>query len=290
MEDTYAYEAQQAELYGEYFGSVLFIFLSMLVAPRCFSVGKRLVRPEKKSSPLHYNEPFILYLRSFIADKGGGKTVDPFFSMSGTEEESLVSVLNEIAPVFAIGNPSDRYLPYGANRIYVEDAEWKAKVHELAEHAKFVVLRLGYTSNFWWEVEKCMNIVGAEKILFIIPYKYKELPKLESYLFEHGFQTKTLSVDRSKPAKGEIASMLYYEKPGVFTFKNLPKHRFAYFSLSYIDVLKSAMADYSARFGLKYKQKNTQRKAIYIQLILLFLVCLFFVLSGISQIYLIQHR
>ena len=56
-------------------------------------------------------------------------------------------------PVVAIGNPSDRFPPYGAARGYFDDKTWHAAVADLAGKAMAIVICLDRTEGIMWEVD-----------------------------------------------------------------------------------------------------------------------------------------
>lgn len=115
------------------------------------------------------NAPAILYLRSFKDDKLTAKEVDSFLRPGVSEEEALVSVLDDIAPVLGVGRPNEKYLPDGASCIVITDAQWREKVAELAQKAELVALRLGSTDGVLWELQYCLENLDLEKLLLILP-------------------------------------------------------------------------------------------------------------------------
>lgn len=260
-EGTNAYAANYCELLGFYSTAVVILPLCGVLAMVCFLVSDRL-RCRRRKQPVNLRAPYILYLRSFAADKTTAKVVDPVFSGGRSEEEEMMEVLSEIAPVVAIGCPQDRSLPWGAGRIYVEEAEWKTKVEEMVTEAKLVVLRLGETRNFWWEVQTCLEKCDMAKLLFVIPVsrRFKEAVELAGYLEKHGVNISELPLSIDKPGKGSVSSLLFLGKDRRVLCENVKFPRFTFFFLSYQEILRNALAELFDRFGLPRRHMLPARK------------------------------
>jgi hypothetical protein len=145
----------------------------------CFVIGYGLIwgrkffkKPANKVLSEDKRLP-VVYLRSFKDDgKAAAPIVDPYFPASPvffTEEEYLVDALNDFGPCVAIGQPGEKLPDLGAARMYLDDDEWQDKVRELLVSSRLVVLRAGYTQNFFWEVEQSIKIATPQKIIMLIP-------------------------------------------------------------------------------------------------------------------------
>lgn len=110
-----------------------------------------------------YYDIFISYRHK------GGKQVASRLHKWLSEEEVLVSVLSDIAPVYAIGDPKDKKMPLGTSRIYIDDEHWKSTVIDMMNRAVVVVLRLGKTDSFWWKVETAVKNISLDKVMFVVP-------------------------------------------------------------------------------------------------------------------------
>lgn len=53
--------------------------------------------------------------------------------------------------------------------MYVDDADWKDVVNELAAKAQLVVLRPGITKALLWEAETVAQVAGGDKVAFYVP-------------------------------------------------------------------------------------------------------------------------
>jgi hypothetical protein len=121
--------------------------------------------------------PPVLYLRSFMDDAAASGPV-----LSGppgwvllfpkelvTEEELLARTLKDFGPVVTIGKPSEELRQLGAARMYVSDAEWQEKVSSLIHSSQLVVLRLGQTEGFWWELENAIRQMNPHQLVVLVP-------------------------------------------------------------------------------------------------------------------------
>ena len=145
--------------------------------------------------------PPILYLRSFLDDRKQTLVApSPWAIMSGvrppeylpfpwryilmanpirilrvlfgasadTSEEQLGLFLRRLGPFVAIGQPGERFASPGAARMYVSNEEWQDVVDSYLAQSKFVVLQPASTEGVWWEVERVLQRVAPEKILFCL--------------------------------------------------------------------------------------------------------------------------
>jgi len=113
----------------------------------------------------------VVYLRSFAADSLGAGVVNswPLLKFGYfTDEEQLATVMNELGPFVAIGDPREALPDLGADRIYVREGDWQKRVQELLRDACLVVLRAGTTENFWWEFQTVKVHVAPERVLLLV--------------------------------------------------------------------------------------------------------------------------
>ncbi len=273
-----------ALLGGEHIGGAILTFLFWVITFSLYYLAERM-RPQKISE-VSLDEPFILYLRSFVADDQTSKSVDMLLSRGKSEEEETVDVFSEIAPVVAIGNPKDRNLPRGAARLYFSDDVWKQKVLEMLYKAKLVILRLGETSNFWWEVHNVLANCPLEKIIFLIPaMKTSETcQKLREICQETGITLPNITVDKS--AKGSVSSVLYAEN-GTMKSQTLKLSKFTAFFISYKEMLKKVFQPVWTRLRFSTKKYHFVRYArIFAVLVLIFT----FLLGASSILHYFQKR
>lgn len=234
---------------GTAYGLFLFILSALLcvVFSRLRHRSERLVKSTINASSIH--GPFVLYLRSFVDDATTGKSA-AFLTDDRSEEESLVSVLTTIGPVYAIGDPRDKYTPLGAKRIYVDDSQWKDTVKTMAGRAEAVVLRLGNTSSFWWEVEMALERIPRPKLLFAIPSStnFGSVSVLYKYLLERGIDIAEIGVSIEKKSVGSLSGFLFFDKQGKPVTAQVESPRFAKITRSYKEILQESLNGYVANF------------------------------------------
>jgi hypothetical protein len=116
----------------------------------------------------------LLYLRSFAAD---ARVVERgalarLFLLPGryeTSERSLAKAVADLGPLVAIGKPGEMLRPFGAARLYVDHDNWQRVVAELVAASRLVVLRLGRTEGFWWELQYVVANCDPRKVVVYLP-------------------------------------------------------------------------------------------------------------------------
>jgi hypothetical protein len=103
-------------------------------------------------------------LFSFIFDLG---------RTPGTLDELMLERLDGRGDLIAIGNPKDRkgtarQSPWGAQRLYVDDAVWKETVVMLASEAERIIQCVDDTDGVRWEIAHVLRGDRARKTLFFL--------------------------------------------------------------------------------------------------------------------------
>lgn len=149
--------------------------------------------------------PPVLYLRSFNSDADanqaeGNKMINHFFRFGipqnlATEEEQIALLMNQIGPFVAIGRPGEELPQLGAYRTYINDfsAEegmsldlfWKGKILELMDKSCLIVMRVGETEGFWWEVGNVSKIIDPKRVIFLLPEKAEDYEPFRKKAEEH---------------------------------------------------------------------------------------------------------
>lgn len=123
--------------------------------------------------------PPVLYLRSFNSDAGADigaqermpTLMRPMVLAAGleTEEEQIAAAFSEVGPMVAIGRPGERLPQLGAARMYATEDTWQATVADLLSRSRLVVMRVGDTEGFWWEVANAATLPDATRVIFLLP-------------------------------------------------------------------------------------------------------------------------
>jgi hypothetical protein len=90
-----------------------------------------------------------------------------------TLDELMLERLDGRGDLIAIGNPQDRkgdapQSPWGAQRLYVDDAQWQETVTKLARDADRIVLCIDASDGVRWEVAHVLQSGHANKTLFFL--------------------------------------------------------------------------------------------------------------------------
>lgn len=283
FEGTLEYFDVEAQLWGQDIGSILLTIACVFLSSFFFYSYRRLNKKKKDTFDKDLiKAPFVLYLRSFVDDKTTKKRISAFNDVR-TEEEVLVSVLSDIAPVYAIGDPTDKKMPLGASRIYVDDEHWKSTVIDLMNRAAVVVLRLGKTSSFWWEVETVIKNISLDKVMFVVPESktFSSVATLYKILLDHNVDIKNLDVSIEKRRQGSISSFLYFDKNGQAVTNEVNIPRFTRLILSYENILRNTLTGFREKFGLETASKSKVRWARLLEILL---ICCLIIMS-VSKLY-----
>lgn len=292
LEHTREYSSAKWQLLGQDVGSFLALVVFFSLYSFFDSLYHRLNKRRRDTFDANgIKGPFVLYLRSFIADKTTRKRIS-FLGDIRSEEEVLVEVLSDIAPVYAIGDPSDKSMPLGASRIYVEDDKWKSVVADMAKRAVVVVLRLGETDSFWWEVEMASRSIPTDKMLFVVPEcrTFNNVAMLYKILMENGIGIKSLDVSVEKKSRGSISSFLFFGQDGSPVARSVETPHFTQLVLSYENILRNALADFMARFGLHAGHRRTVRLARIFEAILIVGALFMVVPTAVSHYLLLKYQ
>jgi hypothetical protein len=103
-------------------------------------------------------------LFSFVFDLG---------RVPSTLDEMMLERLDGPGDLIAIGNPQDRKgaarrSPWGAQRLYVDDAHWQETVTILARDAERIVLCVDASEGVRWEIAHVLRNGHANKTLFFL--------------------------------------------------------------------------------------------------------------------------
>jgi hypothetical protein len=177
------------------FGTGTKIYLG--IATLLWGIGRRVKRFKKRleASTLSIkniksnltevdNRSSILLLRSFADDDFEYMNRQSFFReyftislynlaplLEGlTFEENICDAISAHGTIITIGHPGEELTPLGASRLYVPDNEnWANYVSELMRSCALVVLFLGRSTGFCWELDQLSKGKLLAKVLLLIP-------------------------------------------------------------------------------------------------------------------------
>lgn len=277
LEGTDAYSMYSAEILCAVLAYWIIPIISFVIAfplLKLFRHGRRKRGGSIETFDFDSNAPFIVYLRSFNDDILTAKERDTFLKPGQTEEMSIISILDDIAPVIAIGRPGEKYLPEGASRLYVSDEEWQETVTDLVSKAEFIVLRIGETEGLMWEVELCLKLIDLRKLLFIIPASKNKtaVENLYRRLNDHGIMSGDIPGNIRKTSKGSVSGFIYFSDEMKPVFKRLKNNRFLSVFSPLEDVMRDALTGFIGRFGGRVRKHSVTTRAKWLWAASIFLV------------------
>lgn len=249
--------------------------------------------------------PPVVYLRSFEADSELFLRPDGFWNKAMTlifdyavtfsPEQELAEILNRVGPVIAIGKPGEPLPELGAARLYVGDADWKAKVIDLMARSGLVIIRTGSTPNLQWEIEQTMERVPRRQILFVNLGDVKKTAVFDQY-FEQRFgpvirSTKTAEtpVWMKLISSGRyVAGKIICFDPSLQPREEPIRLKLSWAALAlglmrpYRDPIQTAMKNVFASLGLPWNPRNSQTAAV--------LLAMFAGVFGLHHFYLGDRR
>jgi hypothetical protein len=165
-------------------GFVLLLAVPLALARWMILRGKRLGAARAEQALVEDSRPPVLYLRSFQdeqADKGmtgalrsGAATsarplADSVVAWGTREQEAMAVLMRQVGPYVAVGRPGEPMPEVGAARMYLPDDQWQARVAELIDTARLVVVRAGATEGLKWEVGQLVRRARPESLLVVLP-------------------------------------------------------------------------------------------------------------------------
>src|SRR5215213_3029108 len=145
--------------------SVLVLKLTPLLSNK-YRARQRLILLRAEQLIRDDTRPPVLYLRSFSDDKLIARAIG-FKSV----EQEMKLVLFDIGPFIAFAEPNNEPPDPGAARMYASQEHWQEKAREEMSKAQLVIIRIGDSPSFWWEVREAIVEVRVrpERLVFLIP-------------------------------------------------------------------------------------------------------------------------
>lgn len=216
-------------------------------------------RPDPTSGPL----PLVLYLRSFREDVTSDTTL-----YNTRHEQLLVSVLDEVGQVVAVGRPGEASATPGAARVYVVAKDWRQGVKDLLARAEVVVIQADVSDGLLWEVTAAVRQVRPERLLISLPYQLRQTKwfrverRRELYLL---FRQKVGGVfPVPLPPSTGRATFLCFDSHWRPTLLNPPswwKYIFGQLPLSRVGI-RETIRPFCERQGFKINRRQTVLKSV----------------------------
>ena len=119
-----------------------------------------------KETFLQANPKYSLYLRGFEQDNYSHLSKIRYGKFDRFCELAFTLILNEITKLCAVGMTKDIDSPLGADRIYLDDANWKQDVYELMEKAQHIYILVDDRESCIWEIRTAIPMI--HKVTFIV--------------------------------------------------------------------------------------------------------------------------
>jgi hypothetical protein len=155
--------AAATDAVGAVVGLAVLLPAFMALTKMTFAARRRMA-PDGRELLTRDQRPPILYLRRFDDDQEESRNPDSGGFIFGTLEERLIRAMRRYGPVVALGPAGERLPPLGAARMYVDDADWRRTVCDLAAKARLVVLRPAVKEAVLWEARTAARKAGSDKV------------------------------------------------------------------------------------------------------------------------------
>jgi hypothetical protein len=201
----------------------------------------------------------VLYLRSFRDDELMQHYSTAIEEPQGkTNEQALASIFSLVGPVVALSEP--RAAPrLGVARTQHEDSQWQDTVIGLMQAAALVVMRIGDSEGFTWEVEQALKLVPPERLVFFLPVQADRWRQFREIVGQH-LPDVTLPADPTELGTAGNKRVIKFGARGVLYFDSDWTPRVSLFtaSLGYLlrlswkrnPVLDAALRPVLARLGM----------------------------------------
>lgn len=148
----------EADITGPVLGYVIIPAVAALTGSFVINVVKRFTR-----APVLRDAAPILFLRSFVDDQAHLKAhrgdllrllMDAGRSPDSVDQLLVYEFINR-GPVVALGRPGERRPPFGAQRIYADNATWRNAITALFDRSQTIVLAVNESAGLRWEIYEC---------------------------------------------------------------------------------------------------------------------------------------
>jgi hypothetical protein len=173
-----------------------------------------------------------LFLRAFRDDqvrirrasRNLFSTIFDLGRLPATLDELMLERLDGRGDLIAVGNPQDRMgaarqSPWGAQRLYVDDAHWHETVSMLARDAGRIILCVDASDGVRWEIAHVLQSGHVNKTLFLLNPSVDVRTRTRLLMEDFGVSATDLAsvnVDRIlalRATSPERAILIFYAKP-----------------------------------------------------------------------------
>lgn len=240
---------------------------------RKYRARRRLIFQRAEEVIRSDTRPPVLYLRSFQDDDSIARAI-AFLSV----EQEMKLVLFDIGPFIAFADPNIEPPDPGAARMYASQEHWREVACEEMSKARLVIMRMGDSPSFWWEVREAIVRVPPERLVFLVPPekiagKYEGFhQKAQEWL---PCQLPEYKPKRSRFGFGPHGGILYFEPdwtPHLRLFKTIWLRQ-TFWNL-FAASLKIGLKPVYEQLGVKWTKPPVQPMQVLFMLVLVLLAVL----------------
>jgi hypothetical protein len=255
-------------------GPALLLLTTFKLAPVLANRYRERQRSVVRSAEAEMTEdprPPVLYLRSFKDDERIARAIG-FYSI----EQEMKQALLDIGPFIAMAEP-DKQEPRdpGAARMRLPQNAWQHKVSEEMSRAALVIMRIGDTPGFWWEMQEAAERMNPERLVLLIPAEDEELYEVFRQKAAEWLPCQLPEYKRRKGKFSVNGGMVYFERDWT---PHLQRFKVAWIRQTFLSpftaMLKIAMKPVYQQLGVEWTKPGVSPS----QLIFLSLLCLLMVL------------
>lgn len=273
--------------------ALILCVLVLTVTPRLsrkYRARRRLILQRADEVIKTDTRPPVLYLRSFQDDKSIARAI-AFLSV----EQEMKLVLFDIGPFIAFAEPDNEPPPDpGAARMHASQKEWREVACAEMSKAQLVIMRMGDSPSFWWEVQEAIVRVAPERLVFLVPPE-KIASKYEVFRqkAQEWLPCQLPEYKEGRSLFGPHGGILYFEPdwtPHFQEFKTIWLRQ-TFWNL-FAASLKIGLRPVYEQLGVKWTKPPVQPMQVLYMLVLLLLAALvvYCLWAGVISAYHLLHR
>jgi hypothetical protein len=131
--------------------------------------------------------------------------------------------------------------------MYVSDERWRDEVSLLMKKAALVMLRIGTSEGFWWEIEQVVATVPPERVLFLLDWQDGG----SAAAYERFRERARTVLPQPLPKQGGEALFLAFGSKWEPMFLGSPEHLFQGAALRDPAYIENDLAPLLQRYGIK---------------------------------------
>lgn len=169
---------------------VLSLILLIFIAPLLEACARALFKASMEEMVKSDRREPILFLRAFKDDQVKlMRSARPWLLSlmkigyaKRNLDQLILMLASRYGPVVALGNPSEKFPPYGAARAYFDNRTWQQAVERLCAESDIIIVCVDDSPGIWWELDFVFDQGMHLKTLFILHPRLRDLKKNEEMI------------------------------------------------------------------------------------------------------------